>query len=451
MTPDSPVALGLDFGTSNSAAAVAAPGGPPRVLRLDTARPSSTLVPSLLYIEREGPIHLGYGAIEAFVRLETGREVVRKQVATTREITTVFGLERVVIDVDVSRPGRFFQSLKSFLSDGSYGGTDVFGVHYTLEQLITLYLAELRRRAQHELGAILDTVTAGRPVHYADGDDAADRLAVARMRTALRAAGFTDVEFVEEPIAAGLHFASTLSRPETVLVFDFGGGTLDITIMRVGGGEREVLATAGVALGGNTLDEDIMDGRLLKYFGEDLRWGEQQLPMPRHILDTLRRWYTIPMLNDSRVLNFLQGLGRETVSKRQVRALLALVRGNHGWPLFREIERAKISLSDREEETISFFAEAIAINEPLRRRGFEALIGARVRQAEQAIDLALTTAGLVAADVDTLLRTGGSSGIPRFQHMLAEKFGAEKLRLQDAFVSVATGLALSAAGNRHSS
>lgn len=447
MTRDLPVAFGLDFGTSNSAAAVATRDGSPRVLRLDTARPSSTLVPSLLYIEREGAIHLGYGAIEAFVRLETGREVVRKQVATTREITTVFGLERVVIDVDVSRPGRFFQSLKSFLSDASYGGTDVFGVHYTLEQLITLYLAELRRRAQHELGVILDTVTVGRPVHYADGDDAADRLALTRMRAALRGAGFTDVEFVEEPIAAGLHFASTLSRPETVLVFDFGGGTLDITIMRVGGGEREVLATAGVALGGNTLDEDIMDGRLLKYFGEDLRWGEQQLPMPRHILDTLRRWYTIPMLNDSRVLSFLQGLGRETVSKRQVRALLALVRGNHGWPLFREIERAKISLSDREEETISFFAEAIAIDEPLRRRGFEALIGARVRQAEQAIDLALNTAGLVAADVDTLLRTGGSSGIPRFQRMLVEKFGAEKLRFQDAFVSVATGLALSAANS----
>lgn len=439
--------LGFDFGTSNSALAIATPGTPPRVLRLDTARPSSSLVPSLLYIERGGATHVGYGAIEAFVRLETGREVVRRQVATTREISTVFGLERVVIDVDISRPGRFFQSLKSFLKDGSYGGTDVFGTHYTLEQLIALYLAELRRRAQDELGLALDQVTVGRPVHYADDDESADELALGRMSVALRAAGFAEVEFVAEPIAAGLHFASTLARPETVLVFDFGGGTLDITIMRVGGTERQVLSTAGQALGGNTLDEDIMDGRLLKYFGEDLRWGEQQLPMPRHILDTLRRWYTIPMLNDSGVLNFLQGLGRETVSKRQVRALLALVRGNHGWPLFREIERAKIGLSSREEETISFFAEAIAIDEPLRRRAFEALIGARVRQAEQTIDRALAEAGLTPAAIDTVLRTGGSSGTPRFQRMLDEKFGTGKLRLQDEFVSVATGLALSAAGS----
>ena len=445
------LALGFDFGTSNSALAVVdgeggGTGGRPRVLRLDTARPNSTLIPTLIYIEREGAVHYGYGAIEAFVRLETGREIVRKQVATTREIDTVFGKELVRVDVDVSRPGRFFQALKSFLADRSYGGTNVFGRPYTLEDLVALFLGEMRARAQEQLGRSIDRVTVGRPVHYAENDPAADALARERMVTALAAAGFEEVSFVEEPIAAGLHYASTLDRPQTVLVFDFGGGTLDITVMRVGGGTRQVLATGGIPLGGNTLDEDVMEGRLLKYFGEDLSWGEQGLPMPRHILDSLRRWYTIPMLNDLRIMSFLQGLGRETASKRQVRALIALIRGNHGWPLFQEIERAKIGLSNRERETIAFFAEAIAISEPLGRREFEALIGGRVRQAARCVDGVLAAAGLEAGQIDAVLRTGGSSGIPRFQRMLAEKFGAEKLRFQDAFVSVATGLALSAAG-----
>lgn len=439
-------ALGFDFGTSNSAVAVVEPDGTPRVLRLDTARPDSTLVPTLVYIEQDGARHVGYGAIEAFVRLETGREIVRRQVATHREIETVFGLERVLVDVDVSRPGRFFQSLKSFLADGAYHGTDVFGRFHTIEELVALFLVELRYRAEAALGQAIDRATVGRPVHYAEKNPAADRLARERMSTALAAAGFDQVDFVEEPIAAGLHFARTLDRPQTVLVFDFGGGTLDITVMRIGGGAREVLATAGQPLGGNTLDEDIMDARLLKYFGEDLRWGEQHLPLPRYILDALRRWYTIPMLNDRRVLTFLQGLERETTAKRQARALLALVRGNHGWPLFREIERAKIGLSTKEREAISFFAEAIAVHEPLPRREFEALIGKRVRQAARCIDEALTAASLTPDRVDAVLRTGGSSSIPRFQEMLAAKFGAEKLRFQDAFVSVATGLALSAAG-----
>jgi hypothetical chaperone protein len=191
-----------------------------------------------------------------------------------------------------------------------------------------------------------------------------------------------------------------------------------------------------------------MDRRLLKYFGEDLRWGEQRLPMPRHILEAIRRWYTIPVLNDQRVINFLDSLTHQTdrAAQRQVRALMALVRGNYGWPLFREIERAKIGLSRRERDQVAFFEEAIAIHEPITRKEFDALLGQRVRQAERCLDAALRDAGIVPAQIDAVLRTGGSSSIPRFQRMLTEKFGAEKLRFQDAFTSVATGLALSAAG-----
>jgi hypothetical chaperone protein len=436
------LALGFDFGTSNSALAVVGPGGDgaPRLLRLDSARPGSTLIPTLLYLERDGPAHFGHGAIEAFVRLETGRTIVRRQVATEKEIETVFGRETVRIDVDVG------QALKSFLADDSYAGTNVFGRFYTIEDLVALFLGELRRRAEAQLGRPVERVTVGRPVHYAEDDPAADALARERMAASLRAAGFAEVATLAEPIAAGLHFARTLPQPRLVLVFDFGGGTLDVTVMRIGGDAREVLSTAGIPLGGNTLDEDIMEGRLLKYFGEDLRWGEQGLPLPRHILDSLRRWYTIPTLNDERLLDFLRGLRHETRSPRQVRALLALVERNQGWPLFREIERAKIGLSAREREAIEFFAGAIAIHEPLGRREFEALIGARVRAAGRCVDGALAAAGLEAGQIDAVLRTGGSSGIPRFQRLLAEKFGAEKLHFQDAFVSVATGLALAAGG-----
>lgn len=446
MTRD--LAVGFDFGTSNSAIAVAEPGGATRLLHLDRGRPDATLVPTLLYIERDGTAHLGQDAINAFVRLEAGRKVVREQVATEMEIDTVFGREVVRFDVDVSQPGRFFQSLKSFLRDKGYGGTNVFGTFHTLEDLIALFLAEMRRRTEEELEQPITRATIGRPVHWAENDPEGDALALRRMETALRAAGFAEVTFVPEPIAAGLHFASILPAPQNVIVFDFGGGTLDVTVMRVGGGTREVLSTSGIPLGGNTLDEDLMDRRLLKYFGEDLRWGEQKLPMPRHILDAIRRWYTIPVLNDARVLSFLEGLEHQTdrASQRQARALVSLVRGNYGWPLFREVERAKIGLSRREREMIAFFEEAIAIHEPLARKEFEGMIGGRVRQADRCMDEALKAAGITPERIDVILRTGGSSTIPRFQRLLTEKFGEDKLRFQDAFTSVATGLALSAAG-----
>ncbi len=443
------VAVGFDFGTSNSAIAVVVPGeSAPRLLHLDHGNPESTLVPTLLYLEREGPIHLGQDAINAYVHLEAGRVTVRQQVVEEREIDTVFGRETVRFNIDLGQPGRFFQALKSYLADGSYQGTDTFGQFRTLEELIALFLTEMRLRAEAEVGQPIRRATVGRPVHWAENDPAGDQLALERMETALQLAGFAQVSFVPEPIAAGLHFAATLPTVQHVLVFDFGGGTLDITVMRLGGGIREVLATSGIPLGGNTLDEDLMDRRLLKYFGEDLRWGDQRLPLPRHILMAIRRWYTIPVLNDQRVLSFLDSLTHQTdrAAQRQVRALIALVRGNYGWPLFREIERAKVGLSRREREQIAFFEEAIAIHEPITRQEFDALIAARVRQAERCLDAALTAAGLDAHQIDAVLRTGGSSGIPRFQRLLTEKFGAEKLQFQDAFTSVATGLALSAAG-----
>ena len=444
------LAIGFDFGTSNSAMAVAEPGeSGARLLRLDPTAPRSTHIPTALYLERDGAARIGYDAIQAVVAAEAGRRIVRQRQATGQYIDTLVGLgpQAVWTDVDVSQPGRFFQSLKSFLADRSFRGTNVFGRYYTMEDLIATIMRAMRLRAEEEVGRPITRATVGRPVHWAEGDPKKDALALRRMETALEAAGFATFDFVPEPIAAGLHFAATLPAPRNVVVFDFGGGTLDVTVMRIGGGERAVLSTGGIPLGGNTLDEEIMDQRLLAHFGQDLRWGPQDLPMPNHILDSIRRWYTIPDLNEPRTLAFLENLERETAgaARRQARALLALVRGNHGWPLFREIERAKIGLSDRASERIAYGADAIAIDEPLPRRAFEALIEARVRQAERCLDGALAAAALEPGQIDAVVRTGGSSAIPRFQRLLAAKFGADKLRFQDAFTSVVTGLAFSAA------
>ncbi len=442
----SEIAIGFDFGTSNSAIAVAEPESTtPELLRLDTARSGSTLVPTTLYFRPDGSLHIGHDAIQTFARLEAGRTIVRERQAVTHEIETVFGREMVIAEIEVNQTGRFFQSLKRSLGDASFKGTEVFGQFYTPEALIAAFAREMRLRAERALDRPVTQALVGRPVHWSK-TEAGDALALQRMELALRQAGFASFGFMPEPIAAGLRLAAALAEPATVLVFDFGGGTLDVTVMRVGGTARDVLSTSGVPIGGDLLDEDVMDRRLLRYFGEHLHWGPQQLPMPQHILDTVRRWYTIPELNDPGTLRFLRDLERERrhETRRQARALLSLARGNHGWPLFREIERAKISLSDRDEEHIRYAADQIAIDEPLTRREFEGLIEIRVRQAEACINEALAAASLTPDDVDAVMHTGGSSLIPRFRRMLAETFGPRKLLDQDAFTSVASGLALAA-------
>lgn len=440
------IAIGFDFGTSNSAIAIAEPNDPqPRLLRLDRAQPDSPLVPTTLYFRPDGSLHIGHDAIRTFASLEAGRTIVRERQAVTHEIETVFGRERVIAEIEVNQAGRFFQSLKRALPDASFRGTSVFGRFYAPEELIAAFAREMRQRAEQALERPVTHALVGRPVHWSNAA-AGDVLALERMEAALRQAGFETYAFMPEPIAAGLRLAATLPEPRTVLVFDFGGGTLDVTVMRIGGDERVVLSTAGIPLGGDLLDEDIMDRRLLRYFGEHLRWGPQRLPMPQHILDTARRWHTIPDLNEPGTLRFLRDLERERKhdTRRQARALLSLARGNHGWPLFREIERAKIGLSGRAAERIRYAADQIAIDEPLSRQEFDGLIDVRVRQAVACVNEALASAGLTADRIDRVMHTGGSSLIPRFRQMLADTFGVEKLLDQDAFTSVASGLALAA-------
>ena len=442
------LAIGFDFGTSNSALAVLGPDDDaPRLLHLDPTRREATFIPTALYLTRDGAAHIGYDAIDTFVRAESGRTIRRTRQALGLEVETVLGLHTVWTEADANQPGRFFQSLKSSLADRSFRGTNVFGHFSTMEDLIATIMRAMRLSAEVKLGQPITRATVGRPVHWAENNPAGDALALARMETALHLAGFTAWDFVPEPIAAGLHFAAGLPAPCIVFVFDFGGGTLDVTVMRVGGGMRAVLATAGIPLGGNTLDEDIMDGRMLRHFGEAVRWGAQQLPMPQHILDAIRRWYTIPELNEARTVDFLRDLERETTgaARQQVRALISLARGNRGWSLFREIERAKIGLSTHTRERIRYVEDAIAIDEPLSRHDFEGLIARRVQQAKRCIDEALATAGVAPDQVDAVVYTGGSSLIPSFQRLLAERFGADKLRVQDAFGSVVSGLTLDAA------
>ena len=115
---------------------------------------------------------------------------MRQQVATEKEIDTVFGRDLVRIDVDISQPGRFFQSLKSFLADRSYRGTNVFGQLHTMEDLIATIMRAMRERAEEETGAPITRATVGRPVHWAENDAAGDARALKRMETALRLAGF---------------------------------------------------------------------------------------------------------------------------------------------------------------------------------------------------------------------------------------------------------------------
>ncbi len=440
--------VGLDFGTTNSSAALF-DGKHVRLLQLDPVNTTPSIMRSALFITREGTPFVGREAINRFTEANVGREIEYEwRYVGEAEVTLAdFGsvMQALYAVVDANKPGRLFQSLKTHLRDHSFTGTDVFGVRYTLEALIAIVLRMMFNRIEQEVGETVEGIVVGRPVNYAD-DPKLNMLAIERMYAAAELAGLPPITFLPEPTAAALSYASTAEGTQHVLVFDFGGGTLDVTVMRLTEqGERIVLATDGVPIGGDLLDRRIVMGKLLPHFGAGAVLGPRKLPLPAVLLEHLGEWQSIVDLTQPRYLNIIDEAILTSDKPEELKALRTLVRENYGLPLYEEVERAKVRLSDSRSTTISMDVPGIQFSDTIERWDFERLIGPDVRQVAACVDRALEAANLRHADIDVVLRTGGSSRIPRFVRMLSEKFGPEKLKEMDVFTGVASGLAIAAA------
>jgi len=294
--------IGLDFGTTNSGAAVF-DGQRVHIFSLDPASHDPTVIRSTLYVTRDQEVFIGQEAIDTYYRQNVGRpsKMIRQYVG---EIELAFAelpafVRDVYVMVDELTPGRLLHSLKSAL------GTTVFGHYYDLEELIAIYLREVRQRVEAETGQAVDGVALGRPVNFAGSAVEADnQRAENRLRRAAEIAGFHDVTFELEPVAAALHYELTAEKPQNVVVFDFGGGTLDITVMHIGGpGQRQVFATGGVDIAGDAFDQRIIEVLLLDHFGRGSTWGEDAAPFPSQYTDALVHWQTIPELNRPETLH----------------------------------------------------------------------------------------------------------------------------------------------------
>lgn len=440
--------VGLDFGTSNSSVAVF-DGGRAVPLPIERRGADPTVLRSLLYVPRDGGVLVGQEAVETYSRQNTGRPVkyalklIRVIEMTFAEVGTIQAPGYALIDEN--EPGRFFQSLKSFLRDQSFKGTSVFGKVCSIEDLVAEVLREIRRRTEECLGEPVEAWVVGRPVKFADRPEA-DALAERRLAEACWRAGLASVRFELEPIAAGRHYASGVDRPQTALVFDFGGGTLDLTVLRLGGA-WEVLAVHGVPVAGDVFDSRIVEGCILEHFGLGASMGAEPdaRPFPVHIPMALTDWPSIVALNKPETLEVIQEARRTSNRRRQIAALECLVTRNHGLTLYEEVRRAKAQISSRPADWITMNVEEIHFAQQITRPDFEGYITAERRRIEAAVDRVIATAGLAPGQIDVVLRTGGSSSIPWFIRMLERKVGPGKVVEHALFTGVAAGLALEAA------
>jgi len=431
--------FGLDFGTSNTSLAVN-DGSSTRVLPID--RLVGETMPTVLYIRRDGSALVGREAIDAYLednrtRGPLKREIKMLGIRLPSTDWTHKSLEAYIL-TDTSAPGRLFQALKTFLGDPLQTRTNVFGDAKGLEDLIALILAHVRARANDLVGESPDAITLGRPVRFI-GSAGADDRATTRLRAAAELAGFREISFVAEPIAAA-HAADV--RAGTSLVFDFGGGTLDLAIVRRDATGLVVLATAGGPIGGDRATEYLIDDTVSPSLGARAVWGPKQLRLPRYIVNALRDWHALSALNEKPLLEALDDLVRAGAPRRELTALRSAIELQLGYEIFGAVDGTKCELSAVGAAILSYHHAAVDVDARVTRGRFEKLITPLLVEIEALIAEALGAANLPPEEIAEVVYTGGSSAIPVVRALVHRLLPAATVRDTAAFTSVAAGLAM---------
>jgi hypothetical chaperone protein len=409
-------ACGVDFGTSNSTVGLIRPGHP-SLLALEDGKAT---LPSVVFFNADDEeVRYGRAALADYLE----------------------GYE-----------GRLMRSLKSLLGTSLMDGqTEVAGRALPFRQLLAHFIGELRRRAQQQAGREFTSAVFGRPVYFVDDDPQADRLAEDTLADIARAAGFREIGFQYEPIAAAFDYESRIEKEELVLIADIGGGTSDFSLVRLGPGrsgrvERrdDILATGGVHIGGTDFDKYLSLASVMPLlgYGSALVSGA---PVPSSYYFNLATWHTINQAYTRKSIAQLEDLARDAAEPAKLARLRNLIDERAGHWLAMRVEEAKIGLSGT--PLVELDLERLSPPERLQveRAVFEAAIAGLIDQVGATVQGLLGEAGVAAEQVDTVFFTGGSSGVAALRERIAAIVPQARRVEGDLFGSIGAGLAIDAA------
>ncbi len=437
------VKVGIDFGTSNSGVAVY-DGQRVQLLAVDPKNVLPEVIKTVLYITRDYRTSIGQEAVETYYRDNVNRQrryVKRRTGEIEYRGADMFYVRDIFVYVDELKPGRLLQYLKTALRKEGYMGTQIFERYYTVGDLAKTYLSLLKQRAEAVLGETIDTVTLGRPVKFSESAEQ-DHKAQETLRQAAHEAGFKEVDFELEPIAAALDYEQSISKPQNVVIFDFGGGTLDIAVMRLGDARsRKVYASGGVDIAGSDFDRAIIETRMLSHFGH----GQvKHHPEIMEMIHAIPDWMALPELGTPINRNILEKAIHSGVAPVRLKALEGLIYNDLAFTFYNRVEAGKIALSSDGATIITLEDKDIALWELYTRHQFEVDIYHYLVDVEKVLLDTLAKSGLEPGEIDAVVKTGGSSSIPLFTEMLARVFGKKKVKQSNSFTSVVAGLAIKA-------
>ena len=353
--------------------------------------------------------------------------------------------------------GRLIQSLKSFLAVRDIESTQVFERKRTIEELVGRILADVRQAASRQFGIDIRHATVGRPVRFVSADTIEDdHYAEDRLADAFSLAGFDTIAFELEPVAAAHEYESALDHDELILIGDFGGGTSDFSLVRVGPTVRErgrtdqdLLGNAGVGVAGDAFDAKIVRHLVSPALGSNsqFRSMDKLLPLPAWPYSNLERWHHLSFLKTSEVVEQLERIKAQALEPEMIASLIYLITFDLGYQLHRAVQKLKTELSTSNTAEFEFRDGSLLLRAVVDRPTFEHWIERDLGQIAACIDGLLASSGVAPTDVDAVFLTGGSSFVPGVRRIFESRFGAAKIRGGHEFTSVAMGLARrSAAG-----
>lgn len=459
------IGVGLDFGTSNSAAA----WFDGTTLHMVELEPPHVIMPTATHLNLELITRVGRVAVNQYIEenrdrmVELTPEVIAKSQILTEEsnpndstseheVSTNDVYGKAVIDRGMQ--GRLFQGVKRLLGNPSIKRLMVFDHPFRLVALITPVLVHIRQALLKSVPERLFDVHFGHPVQFEGHGDFKNDLGLSRLTEASEYAGYQKISFYPEPVAATLSYLNEEGHVTegVVLTVDYGGGTLDLSVVRFKGLEFDVLSTAGRPIGGDHIDQMIFRELLFPLLGKGEIWSRKR---DGHLIenlfpfdefeDKLLNWAVTYTLNQnhyrSKIADCIKQGG---IAAEKFTRLDDLIRHNQSYRVFQAIKKAKADLSEIESTTVD--VPELDISVPFSRAQFENMLTSTLGQLTAVTDEVLESGGLSDADIDVVIRTGGSSLIAAVRAQLETRF-VGKVTEHDPFTSVAAGLAIASYHN----
>lgn len=409
-----PIALGVDFGTSNTAAGYMLNGKP----RLIEFAPGQTTLPTTFFFDYD-----------------------------SRKMLIGEPANQALLD---GTDGRFMRALKRVLGTSlMHEPRQLLNERVTFVDIISRFLGEVKARAEADAGVRFDRVLSGRPVVFHGTGDPREAQAEEDLRACYIAAGFTEVDFMPEPEAAAIA-SGALGQDGTIgLIVDVGGGTSDFSVFQGGPKGVRILANHGVRIGGTDFDRAISIDRVMPHLGKgtELRkaMGPGSSPTPNAIYNDLATWEKIPFLYTPQNRRMVAEMVKLAHEPKKLARLAKVLEDELGHDLSFAVERGKIAANSGDEAAqirLGKIAPGKAIRLPVA-----SLAESLARHADALADGATETlrlAGLQAADVGKVVYVGGSSLMSMVSDVMKLQFPAAEHSFSEVFTAVTDGLAMAA-------